>query len=439
MTLVRAIFPFVVLTYVGLAACQAQRKMMETPVVFDGVRIDPWNALDRSRQTNEVSIFYATNRPAAGTASDRSYGNGIRDELSLGEVTVRLGGKDMTWEELYAASTLRTRKRPVHLYLENATEVAVMAPGSPAGSPSPDVAAFAERINEALDRAQWKDVNVYVHGANIDFYGATVTSAEFHHFMGRHGVMVAFDWPTTQSPLTYGTDVKHATLTVPLLARFIEFLARNTQAERINLIGYSAGAQVLDPALYELRQQYADYDADRLHEILRIGEVYFAAPDCDFRAFAVDHLPSYHDMTVSTTLTVNLNDSVLALSQFIHHKVSRAGRPDLDELTEQETEMVFELARLPTFNVIDMGTAEPPPKASLKGGHAYWYASPWVSADIIIQFIFHAGPEERGLEMIDVEDDPIWYYPADYPERVVSRLLAYLESIEQGTVAGPKP
>jgi hypothetical protein len=39
--------------------------------------------------------------------------------------------------------------------------------------------------------------------------------------------------------------------------------------------------------------------------------------------------------------------------------------------------------------------------------------------------------------MIDVEDDPVWYYPANYPERVVSRLLAYLESIEQGTVANP--
>jgi hypothetical protein len=153
---------------------------------------------------------------------------------------------------------------------------------------------------------------------------------------------------------------------------------------------------VLDPALYELRRQYADYDAEQLHEILRIGEVYFAAPDCDFRAFAVDHVPSYHDMTVSTTLTVNLSDSVLALSQFMHHKVSRAGRPDLDELTEQETEMVIDLIRLPTFNVIDMGTAEPPPKASLRGGTRTGTRAPGSAPTSSPSSSFTPGPRNAG-------------------------------------------
>ncbi len=67
-------------------------------------------------------------------------------------------------------------------------------------------------------------------------------------------------------------------------------------------------------------------------------------------------------------------------------------------------------------------------------GDGYWYKSPWVSTDIIIQFIFHASPAQRGLEIDDdvARKAEVWYYPSDYPERVVSRLKAYLARVEQG-------
>ena len=119
--------------------------------------------------------------------------------------------------------------------------------------------------------------------------------------------------------------------------------------------------------------------------------------------------------------------------------------PDIRELSLEESELVIQLVNLPSFSVIDMGTSHPPTEANLKG-HGYWYKSPWVSTDIIIQFIFHASPAQRGLEIDTAETRKaqVWYYPEDYPQRVVSRLKAYLatraeQPASQEPLATPPP
>ncbi len=424
----------------GLTGCG--QEMMATPVMFDDARIDPFSKFDESQRTNEVTILYATNRSASGPETDRQYKNKVRDELALGKVTVRLGSKNMTWEELYEASTSAKRKGSVTLHTEDAVELAVIEPDDDPLKPTAGAASYADRINTILADKPNKNITIYLHGANVDFKKSSCTAAEFHHFMGRHGIMISFDWPSTQSPITYGIDVKHAAMSVEPLTRFLEYLAANTNADRINLIGYSAGAQVLSPALYNLREKYGDLDADEAKEKLRIGEIYFAAPDVELRTFVLKHAPRFHDLAVNTTLTINLNDRVLALSQVSHLGKSRAGRPDLKELSPEELELVIELVDLPTFSVIDMSTSDPPTEANLKG-HGYWYKSPWVSTDIIIQLIFHATPSQRGLEIDTAETRraQVWYYPEDYPQRVVSRLKAYLASLPEGQdpVASPAP
>ena len=48
-------------------------------------------------------------------------------------------------------------------------------------------------------------------------------------------------------------------------------------------------------------------------------------------------------------------------------------------------------------------------------------------------FIFHASPAQRGLAIDDdvTRKAEVWYYPSDYPDRVVSRLKAFLASLEE--------
>jgi hypothetical protein len=40
--------------------------------------------------------------------------------------------------------------------------------------------------------------------------------------------------------------------------------------------------------------------------------------------------------------------------------------------------------------------------------------------------------------MVDAKERPVWYYPDDYPQRVVSRLKAYLATLKEGDPRIPR-
>lgn len=102
---------------------------------------------------------------------------------------------------------------------------------------------------------------------------------------------------------------------MPAFARLIELLATHTKAKHINILAYSAGAQVIAPGLAYLADAHPDLTEEELKKKLRIGEVYFAAPDAEFQSFAERYL-KFTDIVGRTTINVNNNDSVLRISAF---------------------------------------------------------------------------------------------------------------------------
>jgi esterase/lipase superfamily enzyme len=298
-------------------------------------------------------------------------------------------------------------------------ELAALQYDAVEASLSPEARAYFEKINEALAKSADKDLMVYVHGANANVYRATAQAAQYRHFTGRNSVVLAFAWPSAGSLFKYATDVAHAAKTAPLFARFLQQLARHTDAENINILAYSAGAQVASPALALLGEQLAEQPPARARKHLRLGEVYFAAPDVNFKDF-VNHLSRYVDLTRNVTLSINLDDDVLALAEF-HHKTSRAGRPDARELSEEETRWLIDASRQPKFDLIVVDPATIPDLGG--GSHAFWYDHPWVSTDVLVQFLFHARPAQRGLaEEKTPRGGQYWVFPADYDARIIERL-----------------
>jgi hypothetical protein len=86
---------------------------------------------------------------------------------------------------------------------------------------------------------------------------------------------------------------------------------------------------------------------------------------------------AYHYLPRGVTLTVNPGDSVLRNAQR-YHRVSRAG------------------------------------------SHSFWYTHPWINSDVLVQFMFNAAPEQRGLVENFNEGGPrYWTFPPDYPERII--------------------
>ena len=387
---------------------------MPTPEALASGERDPFSERPAEFRTNEIDIPYATNRIGFGPADQRVYLTLFDQDLRLGFARMKLGGDAVDWDELARQSRTAERTVPIPLALESADELAEVGTDPVAGL-SPQAKAFFAGINESLADSPDKDLTIYVHGANSNFYRANAHAAQYRHFTGRNSVVVAFAWPSAESLLRYAVDVNNAGRTVPVFARFLELVAAHTDAEHIDILAYSAGAQVVSPALAALRDRYPDEGKVSARQRLRLGEVYFAAPDIDIKGF-IGEIANYVDLAEHLTVAINPNDSVLAMAAN-HHGVARAGRPDPEELTAEETRWIKEGSRDLSIDLIWITSDEIPGLG--RGSHNFWYSHPWVSTDVLVQLLFNARPEERGLAVFDEEGTArVWYFPPDYPQRV---------------------
>ena len=376
-----------------ISGCQSKVYLMPSPVGIspDGELFT--QSVDLQDE-NLLYTLYATNRtPLDPDTWGADYSIFPGDKLRFGWTVYRVGDEGQSWEEIVAESVNPERSSDLLLSNEFTRETAVRTIESTLDRISSREMGYFHEINRLLDRAWDKDILVYVHGANSNFYRATAQGAQFFHFTGHNTIILTFSWPSAENLLKYKTDVLHARKTVPAFAALIETLATHTNARNINILAYSAGAQLVAPGLVYLRALYPDESTEDLQKRLRIGEVYFAAPDTAFRPFIERYL-KFKDIVNRTTINLNRNDSVLRFAA-MQNGVSRLGRPDLSELDETEGQAMLELMKTPQLNILDVGESAP---LQLGKAHDYWYNHPWVSRDILMLLLFNLDPLERGLE-----------------------------------------
>lgn len=391
---------------------QATIYLMPTPAVISAGDRNPFDINPAKEKSNEVQILFATNRLPAGETEDRIYTIFPGNKLRIGKAHLRIGEEGSTWEKLFNLSTSVENENRPPLRLERIHELAQYPLNGSDDTQPASNRALADSVNSALERSIDKDITIYVHGANTGIYRACAQAAQYHHFTGQNSVVMVFLWPSAENLLGYGTDTRHALKSAPAFARLITLLAEHTEARNFNVLAYSAGAQIVSPALdiigrnteKEMRKQF------------RLGEVYFAAADIGVDTF-IEHLESYIDIPRSTTLAMNLNDSVLALAAR-RTRVSRAGSPNAEDLTPEKYEWI-QNASLETGLSIIKVSAETVSGMSARS-HDFWFSHPWVSSDVLTLFLFNRPPGERGLvEAVHDDGQRYWVFPPDYPEQIV--------------------
>lgn len=376
-----------------LSGCQSKVYLMPSPVALEPGG-DLFAQTLNLEEDNLLYTLYATNRrPVDPESSSRGYTIFPGDRLKFGWTAYRVGDEDQSWEEILAESLKSERSQDLLLTNEFSREVGSYELDRVSEAISPQLDGYFEEINKILERAFDKDILVYIHGANSNFYRATAQGAQFFHFTGHNTIVLTFSWPSAENLLNYKTDVLHARKTIPAFARLIELLGTHTKARNINILAYSAGAQMVAPGLVYLRDQYPHESAQELRKRLRIGEVYFASPDTAFKPFVERYL-KFRDIVSRTTINLNRKDSVLRFSA-MQNGVSRLGRPDVSELDGVETRATIEAMNTPTLNILDVGDSAP---LNLGKAHDSWYNHPWVSMDVLLLLLFNLDPLERGLE-----------------------------------------
>jgi pimeloyl-ACP methyl ester carboxylesterase len=398
-----------------LSGCQQTLMMMPTPEVMRTGEVDVFQKTPEWERTLEIPVVYATNRLPDKRMDERGYTRKFDDRLRLGVARIRVGDDpDASWDELYEASLDPDRGLDVPLKLVRVNEYVLLEPGTDPAQPGEAALELIGALNDYLAESEDPDLLIFVHGANNNFYRSIGQAAQYRHFTGRHTAVLAFVWPSMENILRYGADVKHAEQAAPMLADLLAMVGVHSNARHINLLGYSLGATVVSNALEDLRRRHAERPAAEVREKLRLGEIYFAAPDVDFERF-VDQLYVYEDIVGRVTMTINMEDSALGFSAMVQGK-SRAGRPDTDELTTEQTNRLLRATRSPRFDVIEVSEAIAPYEA-LKA-HDYWYNNPRVSTDVLLQMLSHETPDKRGLEKYVTDKGyKIWIFPQNYQER----------------------
>ncbi len=400
---------------IAVSLYQPPMRLMPAPAVFLDGQTNAFGANPALNPEPEISLFYATNRLPVGPRDDRIYAVVPGRDLHLGEATVRIGEEGTTWDKIYAWSTGASDDRRPFLHLEQLNEQATIEPGQ---ALTPEAQAWFQEIDQALARSRDKDVIVYVHGANTTVERAAGQAAQLHHFTGRNSVVVLFAWPTAENFLRYPRDMVTAFGAAPQLARLIELISEHSAADKVDVFTYSAGGTVGSNALAMVGRDAKQPEAPHA----RLGEVYHAAPDADFRGFVAD-MRDYADVARRITVSANLNDSALRLSQAIN-RASRAGRPDMRELSAEETGWLLEGAGASGLELLRVRPENIPGLS--RRSHTFWYDDPWVSSDVLITLLYHLGPKERGLED-DTAPSGVryWTFMPDYPDQL-ARVMAQL-------------
>jgi esterase/lipase superfamily enzyme len=412
-----------------LAGCQPKVYLMPPPISLHPESKLFNLSVDKLKDANFLYTLYATNRLPYDKPNSSSTGYSIfpSNILRLGFVVHSVGKEGTTWDDLYAQSIKQKRDKDLLIKQIHAKEMTQYDQDDDIGATTYRGEGFFDQINKILAKSFDKDILVYVHGANSNFYRATAQGAQYFHFTGHNSVVLTFSWPSAENILKYKTDVAHAKQTIPAFTRLLELLARHTNARNINILAYSAGAQVVAPGLASLDNLYPTIPTDELKQRLRIGEVYFAAPDTDFKAFVQRYL-DFKDIVGRTTINLNQNDSVLRLAAF-QNGVSRLGRPDGTELTEQERKLMIAALETPNLDVLDVGGSE-----ALRVGRAHdsWYSHPWVSNDLLLLLLFNATPEQRGLIKSYHKSGAKGYrFPENYVQKIIQIIEEHKDEIPQ--------
>lgn len=394
----------------------SQISLMPAPEVYEEGKIDPFLDNDPISRGQHPSLLYATDRAPVEAGDDGYYSDQRGGALHLGVASIRLGlDKTITWEEARRISPLKNRTEDYPLEVDAVTEYGPLASTiRPFDDRFPrDLEPgrrFSEEIDRQLERSGRRDVFIYVHGDKVVFENPILVAAELWHFLGYQGAFVAFSWPSTPSTFRYFSDLEDAQVSGRDLRSLILHIAGTTRAERIHVVGYSAGTRVVMKMLGDLGMFGYLRDAREVKAYTKLGNVILVGSDVDQEILAGYLLDGGLRVPDALTIYQSPTDKALGMSRFVFGH-DRSGQIIERQRLGPHARQFF--AEHPELRFINVVGAE----GSASGnGHGYFRSSPWVSSDVLMTLMYDLAPQERGL--VHDTDGIRWRFPEDYIARL---------------------
>ena len=409
---------FALLSGCGTTTYPYRMEMMPPPAIYSTGTVPVPDSGHIELADRRIRVPYATwRRPAIEDDAEPFYGNERGNVLRLGlaELRAELGQRSLDADAGRSAPA-----PPVQLEFVDSIEIAVLPETRPPFAPTDFDAAsgrdgpreFAEALDRILLDGPGRDIYIYVHGYKVVFENAVAVSTELWHYLDYEGAFVAFAWPATPRRLAYLGDLETAEASATMLSRFITYLAEQTTARRIHVIGYSAGSRVVTSALSRLALSAAGETSDHQSAVFRIGQVVLVGSDMDRQLLGLELADGILDIVDGFTVYVSSKDRALAVPRRLYGR-ERAGETfTADRMPSPALQWLRANRKLSFIDVTDAAGS------TTENGHRYFRKSSWVSSDMLMLLRFGLGPGERGLQRDG--DSTVWTFPPDYIARLAA-------------------
>ena len=403
-------------------------NLMPAPDVYDENGITPFTDTSFIQDSPYTGMLYATDRAPVDSntekeSEDRFYTNERGQLLRFGVADIELGKDDFSWEEARRISLAKNRPDKYPLRISEVDELGIyhgsyhqfVKQEQLAFKSHEPAKKFATLINKKLAISKVKEIFIYVPGYKVVFENPVLVATELWHYLGYEGVFVAFAWPSTPEQLAYFADAETTITSASHLRVFLEYLAQETSAERINIVAYSQGTRLVTTALHSMALLHHGKTRNQVQKKLRIGNVILIGSDIERGVMGTYILDGLLNIPAHLTVYVSEKDKALGVSQFFYRR-SRMGQ--MFAQVELDPPLVKFLQQTPELSIINVTAAE---GATSENGHRYFRKSPWASSDLLMTLRYGLSPDERGLVRSD--DSPIWTFPPDYIERLRSAII----------------
>ena len=402
-----------------ITACSTLHKLPTTPNLYNAQSPYPAQKIAASEQGTTSKIYYVTDRKALSTEGVlNGYGKQRSASMAFGEALVAYG-ENLSWEELSQISQTKQDRADVNVEIQSIKEIdrfpetpLVFSRGPNGLEVDPkqknayeqSISKTKSVIAQRLKSANQKDIIFYVHGFNNGFNDAVLDLNDVWHFSGRHGVPIAYSWPSgTGNILGYFTDRESGEYTVYHLKETIRILSSMPEVENIHILAHSRGTDITTTALRELVIEARAAGKNPVNS-LKIRNLMMAAPDLDYgvvtqRLIAEKFGPAIGQITIY----MNQSDSALGVAQALMKGI-RFGKLTATEQTEREAEIFQNITNVSFVNVSDVSGFL---------GHGYFSKHPGALSDIITVIKTSAAPgsAERPLTNIDAN---FWTLDSSY-------------------------
>jgi esterase/lipase superfamily enzyme len=411
-----------VLLALMISACSSSRSykinLMPAPAVFEDGAVNPLPKGQPPVSYDDFRMLYATDRKPSDDPYKRPF---YLDEagfiLRLGEARVKAGPEGADWETVRRTTLAKNRTENYPLEVVSVDDTGYLSSTytfmtrSIQESASPDQRGqeFADLVDERLAVSGVKDVYVYLHGFRVMFDVPVLVASELWHFMGYRGAFISYSWASTPSLFAYFADLEAAVIMARKLRLFLTYLAEETQAQKIHIIGFSAGSRLVVRALHQLALLKEEDTDEEIRKEVRIGNVIIVGGDISHQEFGVALADGMLRIAERTTIYVSSDDRALAfVSRLFRRK--RLGELWDEELPQRVANF---LEDNPSLQFIDVTEAA---DSTYGNGHSFFRKSPWVSSDLIALLSYDLDAGRRGLEK--EPDLLVWTYPPDFIERL---------------------